>query len=352
MHSTPRLAPSLSTSRVDWADTAKGIAILVVALHHTVIFLNDADLLSGPWVQANNAFQSFRMPLFFAAAGLFAASALRGAWGRLWTRRLALLVWVFAVWTLVRFGFFLVIPNENRPQETALLTLLLAPVDPSNGMWFLHALVIFFVVAKLMYGRLDYRVQLGAAAALSMVVLTVPGTSLSWDGMGSYFFFFLAGCYLRDKILTRVAQAKAWHLVAAGVLFVGAVGVLDVLGWQLIGPAAFVVRCLAVSFGFLLAAALTRWVVVGPVLNSLGRQTLPIYVTHVLFIAATTTVLGATVESPGAVLLILPLAVLAFAVVGSLALHRAIKSVPLLRYAYQAPAWMARQSQVGSSIRV
>ena len=131
------------SSRVQWVDAAKGMAILLVALHHAVILLGQMDLTAGPWGQVNRTLQVFRMPLFFAASGLFAASVINRPWKVLWSSRLSLLAWVFLLWSVIRFLYFTVLPMEARPQETNLMKLLAAPLLPTSGLWFIHALLFF-----------------------------------------------------------------------------------------------------------------------------------------------------------------------------------------------------------------
>lgn len=334
------MSQSRTTSRVEWVDAAKGIAILLVVVHHSVLILGQLGLLAGPWAQINNAFQVFRMPVFFAAAGLFAASALDRSWQVLWERRLSLYVWVFAVWTIARFLYFLAFPIAERPGETDLIALALAPLLPSTGLWFLHALFFFFVVAKLMRGRVDYRVQLCGAGVLSVAFLSFHAGNISWTGMGKYFFFFLAGCYLRD-VVEGWARASTWGMtVAAGVAFGGGVVLISVLNLHLFGPAALVVRVVAVVFGILLSAMLVRfWV--GRMLVLLGKRTLEIYVAHVLVIAFVGSTLAQMGGLPSMVANVLPLIVVPVAVLACLGLHWVCMRVPGLDLLYRAPSFVS-----------
>lgn len=54
----------VTPKRVDWVDTAKGICIILVIIHHVCQFLN----VSYPLLEV---FKTFRMPLYFILSGLF-----------------------------------------------------------------------------------------------------------------------------------------------------------------------------------------------------------------------------------------------------------------------------------------
>ena len=325
------------SSRVQWVDAAKGMAILLVALHHSVILLGQMDLIAGPWVQVNRNLQVFRMPLFFAASGLFAASVISRPWKVLWSSRLSLLAWVFLLWSIIRFLYFTVLPMEARPQETDLIRLLTAPLLPTSGLWFIHALLFFFIAAKLMQGRVDYRIQLLVSAVISVQFLSMSSWNISWNGMGKYFFFFLAGCYLRELAFEWV-QKRNWKRAALiGALFIAGAAALALFDLSRSGPSAFLVRVVAVAFGFMLAAYVVS-LPGGAVLEYLGRNTLPIYVAHVIVIAFLTTLLSLTGDLSVGTRLVLPPLVALGAVCLSLGFMVVLRG-PFLRYAYEAPGW-------------
>lgn len=210
-------------TRIGWIDTAKGIAILLVALHHAIIFLEPRDLSEEIWGATSLLFQTFRMPLFFLAAGLFAGSAVARSWNGLWRTRLALLVWAYLLWTVIRFFYFLAFPDPGRAWETDLPRLLISPIWPSTGLWFLHALVVFLVVTKVMQGRISPALQIAGAAIISAAVFAYPVIpNLSYSGMATYFVFFLAGCHGRALVTRLAEQVKPWMVAVSGVVFVGA----------------------------------------------------------------------------------------------------------------------------------
>jgi uncharacterized membrane protein YcfT len=283
-------APTRRTAaaRLDWVDAAKGISILLVVAHHVVWYLQRSGQAPAAVIAANEALASLRMPLFFLAAGLFAAGPLAAPWRTLLHKRVAFFLYLYVVWTIIRFTFFAtVVPPEVDPDDSANpLGLALALLLPGPSMWFLYALAVFAVVAKLMR-PLPVAVQLGAAAVLSALVgagMVEFGDS-RWTYMSRFLFFFLLGCYARH-LVERLARATTLPRVAlASVVCVGAAVTAVAFGLRTIPGVALALQCLAVGFGVLFAAWIARYQLGRP-LVALGKQTLPIYLTHMLWLAA------------------------------------------------------------------
>jgi len=330
-------------SRVEWVDAAKAIAIFMVALAHSVQWTVPTGLAPEWWDRVNLLFIVFRMPLFFLASGLFAASVIARGWRELWRSRLSLLVWALLLWTVVRYLFFLAVPNPTGMDETDPVDLLLAPVRPSNGLWFLYALALFFVVLKLLRGRVDQRLQLAAAAVLSAWFFARADTgNIAWNGIGRYLVFFMIGCFLRDRIVRFVERRG----IGTGVLLGAAFGATAVVILALQYRVPFLtslllgVSLLAVGAGLLVARFLLRfrWMRWLPVV---GRHTLPVYVLHVLVVSALTSLLliadgqrWLALAGPA-----VPVIVAAAAVGISLGIWRLTRDLPVLRYGYEAPDW-------------
>ena len=334
-----RMAGQPGMQRIGWVDTAKGLAIILVAVHHAVLLLLASGLVDEVWVLANKLFQTFRMPLFFLMAGLFAGSAIARPWRELWRTKLALLVWAYLLWGIVRFCYFLAFPSHRDPSEGDPLTLLLLPIWPTTGLWFLHALVLFLVVAKLLANLVPASIQLAAAGVISALAFAFPViTNVGYSGAVTYFVFFLGGCYGRDLVLRYGRMIRTWHMAALGALFVAISLAVALSGVHRL--ALFPLAFLALAFGVALSVRLADvrgfgWI------GALGRQTLGIYVAHVILIAALIEIafLVRANDWP-AFAWYSPVIMTILAIAASILLRRAAQGT-VLDYFYTVPEWFA-----------
>lgn len=330
-----------SRERVDSVDILKGLAIVLVVLYHSAHLALPLEFAAPWWREVDAALSTFRMPAFFFASGLFASSVIRRPWGQFWSTRIALLVWIFVIWTLIRYLYFLAVPLKTRPFETDVTALLLAPVWPPGGLWFLHALALFFVLAKL-FAWVPAWAQITFAAVLSAASYGPLNVgNLSYDGMAHYFVFFVLALHLRELVvkLNRerhiVLTITALTLFVAGIYFASTTRLAKILG------AHTGVGFLAVLTGVFLARVLQD----SPLRSTLaylGKNTLPIYVQHVILICAVYSILlaGDLSELPAALAAVLPLIVAVTVTAVALAVHTAATRLRWGRLLFTAPAWM------------
>lgn len=340
--------------RIVWIDVARGIAILLVVLFHAGMFAVPTGLAPAWWTDLNLAFALLRMPLFFLLAGALAVGALRRPWRLLWETRLAVLVWVFVLWTVLRFLYYRVMPEPIELNQSSWVDLVLSVVRPSNGLWFLFALVVFLVVTKLAAGPRARVVVLVGATLCSLLLHSEFTTgNVAYDGILRYYVFFLVGVLFRDRLLRLVAGLTP--LATAGLLagFVAGLVLRAVTGVAVDVATALPVAA-AGALGTLGVAKLLSpdrggvAGVLGRPFAYLGSRTLQVYVTHVLVLSALTTVLLALTATPaaGAIALLgpaMPILLAALAVAASLVIARAAESLPVTRLLYAAPDWFARR---------
>jgi uncharacterized membrane protein YcfT len=274
-------------SRLAWVDAAKGLSIVLVVLHHTVYFLDTSGLAPAPIVAGNEELASLRMPLFFLASGLLVAGPLAAPWRTLLHKRVAFFLWLYLLWTLIRFTFFAtLVPSGIDPDDSAdPMNVFLALVLPGPSMWFLYALALFSVIGKLLL-RVPVAAQLGVSAALS----ALAGAGLldfdsRWVAICRFLFFFLLGWHARQLIEDLARSSSLAKVMAAALVCVAAAGGAVALGVRTVPGVAWALNCAAVVFGVLFAAWISRYAMGRP-LVALGRRTLPIYLTHMLWLAA------------------------------------------------------------------
>lgn len=265
------------SDRIAWPDAARGMAIVLVVLHHAVLQTVEIGLAEPEWSWITEGLRTMRMPLFFMAAGLFASKWIQHrSWGEMLQNKVLLLLWVFALWVPIRWAWLNLIPGFD-PDET-LRGLIVRFFAPTGG-WFLVALAVFFIVAKATR-RIQPVWQLAAASVVSATFFAIYVGNVGWNGILTFYVFFLLGCYWRSWLflllertptLARVGVLVAWPLAVVLAMW------FDVEEAPVI---SFALRILGLAGGVILAAwfANLSW------LRSLGQNTLPIYMSHSLVV--------------------------------------------------------------------
>lgn len=262
-----------------WVDAARGLAITLVVLFHASkrsVSAGSADW----WIDVVDVFQTMRMPLFFAAAGIFAAKWVgeRTSWPALLRSKVMLLVWVYLVWLLVRYAWFLVMPGGQKmtPYDD-----LVVPVWWPSGGWFIVALAAMYVIAKAVH-RIPRAWVLAGASMVSVVFLAgwVEVGNHAWDGVGRYAAFFLIGVLLRGPILDAAARVGRPVALAVPLAWLAGYALCAAQGLTHAPVVGFVLPLGGVAAGVSVAVLLQR----STALRALGRGTLPIYLAHQLLV--------------------------------------------------------------------
>lgn len=331
-----------AADRVVWFDYAKGICIILVVMMHSTLGVGDAMGADG-FMHAIVAFaKPFRMPDFFLLSGMFLFRVIDRDWRTYLDRKVVHFAYFYVLWLailmLAKQGPLLV----SDPQGW-LAAFAEAFVTPNPNLWFIYVLPLFFVVAKLarVLGIPNWALWLGAAALQTFPVHT--GWEAIDDYGAHYFVFFLTGYMAAPQIFRLAAWArehveKALQIVAAWAIFNGVIA-FEPSGIEGIDTLAQVPG-LSIAFGLIGAVAI---VTIAALLSRLdaarfiryaGRNSIVLYVSFVLPMAATRIILVKTgiVEDVGLVSLI----VTAVAVAVPLMVYAAVRNTPL-RFLYERP---------------
>ncbi len=283
--------------RTAWVDAAKGMCIVLVVLHHVVMFLEPHGLVPAPLSLLNTALASLRMPLFFLVSGLFLATALNRGWRALLHRRVALFGWLYVLWTAAQFALFTALPAGTAPPMAtqSVSGLLASPLLPAPSLWFLYALATFSVAARALR-RVPAPLLLAVTGTSSALVGagTIDIGPFGWEFMARYAVFFVLGWHGRRLVEQLAAATSPLRVAAAGTVAVAAAAASVLLGLREVPGVAFGLNLLAVGGGVLLAAELVRWRA-GRVAVALGRRTLPIYLVNILVVGVLTVPLAGLV---------------------------------------------------------
>lgn len=97
-------------SRLAWADTAKGLLIILVVFWHVVLksYLTiDWRIglpIPGAWGLISDLAYPVRMPLFFLISGCFAANAVARPWAAVLRGRVLRFLYLYLLWTLIHMA--------------------------------------------------------------------------------------------------------------------------------------------------------------------------------------------------------------------------------------------------------
>ncbi|WP_226582241.1 acyltransferase family protein [Acuticoccus sediminis] len=325
--------------RIAWLDVAKGTSILLVVTLHATHYLREYDLASYGFVQINNLFAPIRMPLFFAVSGLLGTRAVTRRWSELLTSRLVIFAYLFALWTFIRWAYFgNVQTNVLTPEEgSTYAELLVAWVRPNTGIWFIWALAIFFFLGKLLYRVRHLALPVFAVLAFLTFGHVIEIDAFSQRNLVWYAPFFLGGAWYGHHILRAVTERPLAVGILGGAVFAAlsiAVASLEGLAF---GAGRLVLSVAGLAVGAAVSIALAAFLPSRTALTYLGRNTLPIYVAHVMIVAALAAVLAVTTENVPLVRYWGVPFIVAVTVVLALGLKAAVDAAGL-RWAYAPPA--------------
>lgn len=226
------------------------------------------------------------MPLFFAISGVFAAKSLSKPWRSVIKDKVCNFLYLYIIWSLIRWSYFFIFSNnpQNPNEGNSLSELAYLLIMPGTGLWFLWLLAIYFPFAKVM-SQIDRRVAL--AILISCMAIPVSGLvqfpAYTIKNVPLYAIFFVFGVWYGRGVVNSLNGRAAIVLLSSVVLMVLLQFTLDLpkfirLPFDMLRP--FVGLLFACSFVILLEKlSLFR-----RVLCFLGKNTLPIYLAHVLIV--------------------------------------------------------------------
>jgi fucose 4-O-acetylase-like acetyltransferase len=294
-------------------DVARALAIIGVVANHSIDGMLNAGLIPAdhPLETVNAALYLFRMPALAFLLGLFVPRAVtkRGVAGYL-RERATLFLYLYLVWFVLQsIAESATSGLKNTPRDAdAVWTVWITFAH----LWFLPFLIVTSLALALLQPWRDPVRRLVAGVALLAVSLLTWGWNSTVFGLTglSLLVFAAAGSVVGLPRLARWMQRSVWGWTAIGVVASGVFALffreLDVVPSTVpsdVGLADRALSLCAAATGTvaLLAVAvlLARLAGVAPLLASIGRRTLPIYLAHVIVVAGVrVVVMRAGLEEP------------------------------------------------------
>lgn len=292
----------MEQKRIYYWDNLKGLLIISVVLGHLLeCYIHDSHLLPRLWI----LIYSFHMPLFVFISGYFAQKSSRPAEHHI--RKMFFLYLLMQVLFTV-FNYFTV-PDYN-------LLFLLA--SPEFGCWYLLFMVYAYILVKYLQGKEEHLLHY-IVTALIVSLLSGFDESIGHDwtvGRALYFLpYFLTGYFAAAKKikLADIRQDYAKISVPLSLAVIVAIPFIYIRLYStgifnrvsLSGKTAYeslypdnhlyglLFRILVYGFSALMAlAVMTLMTHKKCILSFIGKQSLLIYLVHVLMLRAGFTFLG------------------------------------------------------------
>ncbi|PPG28186.1 hypothetical protein C5D04_00220 [Rathayibacter sp. AY1D2] len=313
----------------EWIDFAKGVAISLVVLYHSSLFLGFFGL-EGYVPKLRTVLLYFPMPVFFFIAGLTAARMLTWTFAELWRRRVLALVYLYLLWSFIRVVFYLIVPfsRSEATSPTDPLNVLVLPILPSSSYWFIWALAIFSILAWAIR-KVPRWIQLSVAGLLSVASTTtglLDTDNIGWDRVLQNFIFFLVAMFIPRTFYRFAARVKVWQALALAVSYIGIIAVIVAFDANRIPGVILIASSVAIVLGIAGSQYLVK-VRALKIFVTMGQQSFQIYLLHLFVIAvvvAFVPLLGET-NVPTGPATVFPFALTVFSLWASLFLFQSLR---------------------------
>ena len=327
---TPNTAP-----RVEWVDLTKGLTILLVVIMHSTYGVEQLLGVEG-WMHHVMAFATpFRMPVFFAVAGLFATSAISKDWRTFTDSKLFHFAYFYFLWLTIQFAFKAPFIAEDIGASDTLLLYFTSFVQPFGPLWFIYLLPFYFLAL-----RVTSKVPMVAQFALAIAAkyaFSHTGISVI-DYFSKYYVFFLAGHFGRE-IWFRLAEAARTHKGAAIVGFAA---------WALVNAGIVyfdlgAITPITIIMGILGFMAIVDLMAILPerglaqILRFCGQRSLPIYLGFFLPMGVSRLIMTKLCAECSAGLIAFTVSLVS--ILGAIAMYEMVKRLPIGSFLYNRPQW-------------
>ncbi|MDX6042663.1 acyltransferase family protein [Scandinavium lactucae] len=307
-----------------WINQIKGLCICLVVFYHSVItFYPHLSTFQHPWsptlakcwVYFNLYLAPFRMPVFFFISGFLIQRYINGvSWRDSLGKRVGTILWVLALWGVLQWQALShithwlapdrdVSTSANAAYADSLGEFVQAMLTASTSLWYLYALIVYFVLCKLT--SRGKTVMIAALALLSIAINFLP---TPWWGMNSVLrnvIYYALGAWFGTPLMAWMKTFDIRrHWLMLGVVAFFAVGL-----WFVRTPLLLSLLSIFIIMKVFYAVGRRYPPSERSLLNVVGSNTIAIYTTHRILVEIFSLVLigwfSAQARSPSVELAIL-----------------------------------------------
>lgn len=195
--------------RLVWVDIARGLAVLLVVVHHTIPMLT-ADFGIFP-TRLMDVFDQFlmlmRMPVLCFVSGLFISKTNKLDGKSFWTSRVAYFIYLYLLWSTVYILFQLVqgVISPSASSYTEALSWIDQTLRIHAFLWYFFALGAFYAFYRLSRNIpvkyvLPFLVLLSILSGLNYIEFN----SWGWNHIFQYLVYFMLGAWGSDKLAQKI----------------------------------------------------------------------------------------------------------------------------------------------------
>ncbi len=281
--------------RIEWVDIAKGITILLVVFGHGlqgIISSSHLTLFSknSSLVLVDKIIYGFHMPLFFFLSALFTGFLYR-RYQTVIIQKVKRLLVPYFVWSFIT-AFFMQIASKYTNAGLGIKDFILSPIIPFSEYWFLYVLFFIFMLyllVKSIFSTKAKQIVLFIAIVLLIFKPIMPdiwimskiSQNLIFFAIGSYFFDIFVS---KTKINLQKAMITTFLFITVNVGYIWLLYYNNklILTYYWYFTALIGITWITSLSMFISDHLLNKITVF---LKYCGRNTMPIYVMHLIPLA-------------------------------------------------------------------
>lgn len=287
-------------------DGLRGVVMIGVVLSHVLVGVVGAGLHNVSFGQLNSALYLLHMPLFALLAGMvLGGSAEKRNRFLYFLDRVGTFLWLYVLWTFIQ-GAVELATNEFRNNQTSLADVVTL-WTPIAHLWFLTWIALATALALLIRPwilNLWRLASAGVVGVLSLWSWGVEGVMVTERGVALTFFFLLGAALTRERCERWIAGCSiaqlSWSFIISVLIYAVILGEGEFStptsndpGRDLWSVSQGVLGTFSGSSALILLVVLAgRAGFEMRMLQRIGRESLAIFLMHLVFTAGTRVLLG------------------------------------------------------------
>lgn len=192
----------LKLQYLDWIDSVKGFAILLVIVGHCIDGYRDAGIFKQYLAEFNAAHDfiyAFHMPLFFMISGYLFLYAYKDIEIKKLKAKLIDLIGVYFLFSFVQICVQILLKgNINR--NLGVENILLLPIYTVPPYWYLYVLCFLYLLTYLLQKTVSINRVLMITLCLAFSSQYITTNALEMHHILYYWYFFALGGYLYGEL--------------------------------------------------------------------------------------------------------------------------------------------------------